>query len=64
MTGNKETIVVVGGGFAGMNFIKRIDRDRYDVILVAQIRRMSTLTGLLLPTLTTSRFCSVTSNFD
>lgn len=34
MTGNKETIVVVGGGFAGMNFIKRIDRDRYDVILV------------------------------
>ncbi len=34
MTGNKETIVVVGGGFAGMNFIKHIDRDRYDVILV------------------------------
>lgn len=30
----KEKIVVVGGGFAGINFIKRIDRNKYDVLLI------------------------------
>lgn len=30
----KEKIVVVGGGFAGLNFVKRIDRTKYDVVLV------------------------------
>lgn len=31
---SKEKIVVVGGGFAGINFIKRIDRNKYDVLLI------------------------------
>lgn len=31
---SKERIVVVGGGFAGINFVKRIDKSRYDVLLV------------------------------
>lgn len=30
----KERIVVIGGGFAGLNFIKHIDKKRYEVILV------------------------------
>lgn len=30
----KEKIVVIGGGFAGLNFIKHIDKKRYDVVLV------------------------------
>lgn len=30
----KQRIVVIGGGFAGLNFIKHIDRKRYDVVLV------------------------------
>lgn len=30
----KEKIVVVGGGFAGLNFVKHIDRTKYDVVLV------------------------------
>lgn len=30
----KERIVVIGGGFAGLNFIKTIDKSRYDVTLV------------------------------
>ena len=30
----KEKIVVVGGGFAGLNLVKYLDRSRYDVVLV------------------------------
>lgn len=31
---NREHIVVVGGGFAGLNFIKHIDKKRFNVTLV------------------------------
>lgn len=31
---HKKQIVVIGGGFAGMNFAKRIDKRQYDVVLV------------------------------
>lgn len=31
---NKKRIVVLGGGFAGLNFIKKIDHRKYDVTLV------------------------------
>lgn len=31
---NKERIVVIGGGFAGINFIKKLDKKRFDVLLV------------------------------
>lgn len=30
----KQKIVVVGGGFAGLNFVKKIDKSKFDVILV------------------------------
>ncbi|MCM1504757.1 MAG: NAD(P)/FAD-dependent oxidoreductase [Muribaculum sp.] len=30
----KEKIVVVGGGFAGLNLVKKLDRTRYEVVLV------------------------------
>ena len=30
----KERIVIVGGGFAGINFAKKIDKERYDVTLI------------------------------
>ena len=30
----KEHIVVVGGGFAGLNFIKQIDKTKFDVTLI------------------------------
>ena len=30
----KKRIVVIGGGFAGLNFMKHIDADRYDVTIV------------------------------
>ena len=30
----RKRIVVIGGGFAGLNFIKQIDRRRYDVTLI------------------------------
>lgn len=30
----KERVVVIGGGFAGLNFIKHIDNGRYDVTLI------------------------------
>ncbi len=30
----KKKIVVIGGGFAGLNFIKRIDKELYDVTLI------------------------------
>lgn len=30
----KEKIVVIGGGFAGLNLCKHLDRDKYDVCLV------------------------------
>lgn len=32
--GDKEIIVVVGGGFAGLNFVKKLDKRRFDVLLV------------------------------
>lgn len=31
---SKKRIVVIGGGFAGLNFIKHIDADKYDVTIV------------------------------
>ena len=31
---SKEKVVVIGGGFAGINLVKRLDRKRYDVTLV------------------------------
>lgn len=34
MIEKKQRIVVVGGGFAGMNFVKHIDKRKYEVILV------------------------------
>lgn len=30
----KKRIVVIGGGFAGLNFIKKIDKRIYDVTLI------------------------------
>ncbi|MDE6448815.1 MAG: NAD(P)/FAD-dependent oxidoreductase [Muribaculaceae bacterium] len=33
-TSTKKKIVVIGGGFAGLNFVKRIDKERFDVILI------------------------------
>lgn len=30
----KERIVVIGGGFAGLNFIKNIDKNKFDVTLI------------------------------
>ena len=30
----KERIVIIGGGFAGLNLVKRLDKNKYDVILV------------------------------
>lgn len=30
----RKRIVVIGGGFGGLNFIKHIDKNRYDVVLV------------------------------
>ncbi len=30
----KERIVVIGGGFAGLNFLKHIDKKRYELILI------------------------------
>lgn len=31
---HRKRIIVIGGGFAGLNFIKRIDRKRFDVTVV------------------------------
>lgn len=31
---SKEKVIVIGGGFAGINFVKRLDKKRYDVTLV------------------------------
>lgn len=31
---DKQRIVVIGGGFAGLNFIKKIDKEKFDVLLV------------------------------
>ncbi len=33
----KKTVVVVGGGFAGINFIKKLDEDLFEVILIDKI---------------------------
>ena len=35
----KKKIVVLGGGFAGLNFIKNIDHKLYDVTLVDTDKR-------------------------
>lgn len=37
MVKNKKTIVVVGGGFAGINLIKKLDKNLFDVILIDKI---------------------------
>ncbi len=34
MEGNRKKIVVVGGGFAGLNFVKHIDAEKFDVTLI------------------------------
>lgn len=34
MDSTKPRIVVLGGGFAGLNFVKRIDKDKFEVTLV------------------------------
>lgn len=31
---NKERIVIIGGGFAGLNLIKRLDKNKFDIILI------------------------------
>lgn len=31
---NKERIVIIGGGFAGLNLAKKLDKDKFDIILV------------------------------
>ena len=33
-TKEKEQIVVIGGGFAGLNFVKKIDKSKYNVLLI------------------------------
>lgn len=33
-TSAKKKIVVIGGGFAGLNFVKRIDKEKYDITLI------------------------------
>ncbi|MCM1450414.1 MAG: NAD(P)/FAD-dependent oxidoreductase [Clostridiales bacterium] len=33
-TNSKKKIIVIGGGFAGLNFMKRIDKEKYDVTLI------------------------------
>ncbi|MDE5651115.1 MAG: FAD-dependent oxidoreductase, partial [Duncaniella sp.] len=30
----RPVIVIIGGGFAGLNLAKRIDKGKYDIILV------------------------------
>ena len=30
----KKRIVVVGGGFGGLNLIKHVDKDKYDILLL------------------------------
>lgn len=34
MAENKKKIVVVGGGFAGLNCVKRLDADKFDITLI------------------------------
>ena len=34
MASSKPTIVVLGGGFAGLNLVKRLDKRIYNVVLV------------------------------
>ena len=29
-----ETIVIIGGGFAGLNLVKRLDKDKYKMKLI------------------------------
>ncbi len=35
-TSAKKKIVVIGGGFAGLNFVKRIDKEKFDITLIDQ----------------------------
>lgn len=30
----KERLVVIGGGFAGLNFVKKIDKSKFDIVLI------------------------------
>ena len=30
----KEKIVVIGGGFAGLNLIKKLDKSKFDILLI------------------------------
>ncbi len=32
--GSKERVVILGGGFAGLNLVKHLDNDKFDIILV------------------------------
>lgn len=34
MYGNKKKVVVIGGGFAGLNFVKHLDTDKFDITLI------------------------------
>ena len=33
----KKKIIVVGGGFAGVEFVKKIDKKRYDILLIDKV---------------------------
>src|SRR5512133_3113712 len=33
----KQTIIVVGGGFAGINLVRKLDEKRFDIILIDRI---------------------------
>ena len=35
MTNNKKTVVIIGGGFAGVNLVKQLrNNDHFDIVLV------------------------------
>jgi NADH dehydrogenase len=34
---NKQKIIVIGGGFAGVQFVKNIDENLFDVLLIDKI---------------------------
>jgi NADH dehydrogenase len=34
---NKQKIIVIGGGFAGVQFIKNIDENLFDVLLIDKV---------------------------
>ena len=41
MNSSKTRIVVLGGGFAGLNFVKHIDKDKFDITLVDRHNHLS-----------------------